>query len=195
MRFSPLAIIVCLIAGVALTGCASEQDTARKTADQFLTALERGDRAAVEKYLTPIARQNGAMGASQFAPSGSGDNRPSHSVGMPTLSGTQATVPVTLSNDGEKQDANLYLRKEANAWGVYALGFPITPGGPEIKVDFENPMNTFTESMRSIGKGLGQAFKGVETGMVEFQKGFEEGYGKTTSAPITEEKGQITETR
>lgn len=193
MRFSPLAIIVVVIAALALGGCMSEPDHARKTADQFLTALERGDRAAVEKYLTPGARQRGAMGISEFTPTGSGDNRGRHSLGTPTLNGSLATVPVTLTGDGENRDANLYLRKDGNAWGVYALGMPIMPGGPEIKVDFENPENTFTETFHALGKGLGQAVSGIEKGMTEFQKGFAEGYGKPIPAP--EEKGVIVETR
>ena len=194
MRFSPLAIIIVLASLLFLTGCASEQDNARKTADQFLTALERGDRAAVEKYLTPTARQRGAMGASGFAPSPSGDKDARHSLGTPTITENIATVPVTLTDDGENRDANLYLRKEGTAWGVYGLGLPITPGGPEIKIDFENPENSITETMHSVGKGLGQLFSGVEKGMVEFQKGFEEGYGKPVPSGTEDEKGKIVET-
>lgn len=195
MRFFPFAIVLIVISVLALTGCASEQDNARKTADQFLTALERGDRAAVEKYLTPVARQKGAMGASDFAPSHSDDKDARHSVGTPTLNGNEASIPITLTGKGDNQDARIYLRKEENAWGVYALGMPIGPGGPEIKVDFENPEKTITESFRAVGQGLGQVFKGIEQGMGEFQKGFEEGYGKPISTPTPNEKGEITETK
>ncbi len=186
MRFPLIAIIVATSCALTLVGCVSDQDNARKTADQFLSALERGDRAAVEKYLTPIARQKGALGMSDFVPTRSNNTESRHSVGTPSITGNEAAIPVTLT-DNKNQDTKLYLRKEGNIWGVYALGLPIGPGGPEIKVDFENPEKSITESFHSIGKGVGQAVKGMEQGMLEFQKGFEEGYGKTASHSVDQE--------
>lgn len=184
MRFFKTLLLFSLLSAFLLAGCVREEDKARTVTDRFLSAIERGDRPALEQTMTARARTQTGSPSSTLA---SHDSDGKHSIGTPQIQGDEAVVPVTLTDEDGNKDAKIRLRREGGEWRVYAMAIPTFPGGSDFTIDFENPSAMIGEGFRAFGEAMGQFARGMEQGAGEFQKGFEKGYGKpmdsTPSAP------------
>lgn len=172
--------LLTLAVGLTLGGCRrSDEQRAQDTARAFLEAAQRGDKEATKTTLTKKAREN--------VDSGNGvkiEKQEKHdfTVGQATVEGDTAQVPVTFQENGQEKSIKLKLRREENEWRVYALAFPMNPGGTEFTLDFENPESAmsellgraFSEGVKTFGEGMGRAVKG-------FAEGFQKGLGENTS--------------
>jgi hypothetical protein len=158
--FIMAALAVCL----TLLACGkSDQAAAHDTTVNFMSALNSGDRQALDNTLTLKARD--AMKDSKL-----GDNKKEngdYNVGDAKVDGDNAEVPVTVkdSDSDKTHDIKVKLRREANEWRVYAMVIPTDSAGGDLTIDFEHPEAIVGDVFQVIGKGVGSLLKGVGEGL------------------------------
>ncbi len=173
MRLSPkLAVLVVLASFFLIAGCHDPTREARGVTHQFIEASERGDTRTAQSLLTYKAREYFPVSDQETATKAVTLH---YQVGDPVIRDNEAIVPVTVTDDSGTQERKVQLRREEGKWRVYAMQIPTYAGGPNLTLNYEDPMRMIPESMHAAGVIFGQATRGFEQGMKEFARGFEEG--------------------
>jgi hypothetical protein len=153
-----------------LTGCAvTDEQRAQNTAKAFVDAMQREDRLAVKETVTAKAWANLS---SQTETKREKQDKSDISVGQAVITDDTAQVPVTDRENGKETVVHVKLRREENAWRVYAMAVPTGFGNTEMVRDFEHPESMIGESFKVFGEALGE-------GMGAMLKGFQEGLQKS----------------
>jgi Protein of unknown function (DUF3828) len=164
-----------LSAFLMLTGCKSDSQNAKDVAYNFLTAMDKHDKVAVNATLTKKAQEQPLT--QDFLNS---DNKSdtvennNYTLGQVTIQNDLATVAVDLKDSkGETAPGAVQLRREGGAWKVYALSFQ--KDGNSFTLDFENPERIIGDLFQAVGKEMGKASTALIKGMEGFVKGLNEG--------------------
>jgi hypothetical protein len=97
-----------------------------------------------------------------------------YTIRQTTVEGDNATVAIDFKDEkGNTIPGNLQLRRENNAWKVYALTF--TGDGKTLTFDFEDPTRIIGDVFRAAGEEAGKAAAALAKGMEGFAKGWNEG--------------------
>ncbi|GAB4460591.1 MAG: hypothetical protein OHK0029_24850 [Armatimonadaceae bacterium] len=174
-----------------LYGCRTPESQARESADRFLAAIQRGDKAVVDQLLTRKARMTMTGNNSLTASPSSETSR--YTLGTPTVEGDLAVVPATMTDEDGSAEAAILLRREEKEWRVYGMRVPMMPGAPAVTMNFEEPMEIFGSAFRAFGQAMGSFAREMEKGAKEFEKGFEQGYGKSIDGDFAEGKSGFSE--
>ena len=168
---SVFAVAFLLMAFAGGCGVNNEQ-MAQESARQFVLAMESGSSDAARETMTATAKRKMAD-----YPQFWGDRHPvaSHTIGRPAIEGEFATVPLTLQEGDESQNAEVKLRLEEGKWRVHALVLNATKDSPARTMDFENPDTELSQAFHDAGKAVGVAAKEFTHGMTTFLKGMTEG--------------------
>jgi thiol-disulfide isomerase/thioredoxin len=111
----------------------------RKLAQEFYANLRTKDRKLAIAALSEKARELAGEKKSALASLPSPDEAASAiKVGKAKISGQQPEVPVQVRAGGASQKTALHLRKEGDAWCVFALSAALN--GAEQTVNFEAPI-------------------------------------------------------
>lgn len=167
-------IAAAALIGSLCAGCGpTEGQKAQTAAREFVSSMQEGDRAGVARTLTMAARER--MGDSPDAFAKKSDGATGYSLGETTVDGEKAHVRVTMSDGEKSQPTKILLRRENQAWKVYAMSGPSPTGGPDITMDFEHPEAVIGEAFRELGRAAGLFASGMAKAAEGFAKGFEEG--------------------
>ncbi len=126
--------------------------------DAFFEAIVAGDAEAYEGLMTSAAVEAlHADGDSSM--SFESDKVGSWEIGAQSIDGDQASVAVTLKQDGEEQALALKLRNERNHWRIYGMAIPM--GEEEWLIDFEGGDDSMSQMGEELASGLAEAFEGA----------------------------------
>jgi Protein of unknown function (DUF3828) len=182
---------VLIAAFLMLTGCKSDSAAIKNRAQDFLVALDAGNKADLDLVLTKKAKEQ-PLGQSLIDISKKGNDdrngrsNSSHTLGEVAIEKDTATVAVTLKDDkGETTPGTVHLRREEGDWKVYALTVIIK--GNTIMLDFENPERVISDIFQAAGKEMGKASKEMDRAATAFAKGME-GFAKGMSEGLKENK-------
>ncbi|MGD9645806.1 MAG: redoxin domain-containing protein [Pirellulales bacterium] len=107
----------------------------RETAETFLAAAKKGDKAKVKAVLTSKARQ--AFDAQPFALEQGDDS--SYAIDQVYVEKQQAQVAVRFETDGTSDTADLHLRREDGKWRVFGLQIAARGNEQALVLNFEQP--------------------------------------------------------
>lgn len=156
MRLAALLLGIALLSSTAASRAAAAADeaAAEEVARLFLEAGSSSDREAFLGLLTAEARA--AMGADESGRPGAPPGP--FTIGRAVVEGELARVPVTTTEGGVEQRAELRMRLEEGAWRVFGVALTIVPGQPEFFMDFEHPEAVLDVITDAFQEGLEQAF-------------------------------------
>lgn len=177
MRASTAILCLCIVA--AILGCSdnsgpdagsstqvpaeggqSPEDVARA----FMEATNTEDTAIFMGHLTEAARQ-GLETDSGFQMNGG--QFESYEVGSATVTADEAEVPVDAVQEDQDQKMKLKMRRENDAWKVYAVAMVISED-QEFTVNFEK----IGSMLESMVEGMGDAMQeGFETAFRDAMQG------------------------
>ncbi len=154
-----------------------ERDAVEAVARGFLTALKERHPDKAEAFLTARARKTFAKSVSPDRGAGQMLGA-TYQLGVPTITGDTADIPVILREAGQEQKSTLKLRREGGKWAVFAQAGRIIPDDPstEIVMNFEEPEAIAGQLLggkpEDIGKAMEKNFKeGIERAEKDFIAG------------------------
>lgn len=169
--------VVVFALGLCASGCGNSEADAKSNAQTFVTAMGRGDSAAMRDTMTAVAKRRMADYPDFAEKKAGGDNSEALATyGNATIEGEYARVPVILQEENETQNAVVRLRFEEARWRVYALDLTgSTSGSPLINIDFEQPEATIGSAFRGLGQAMGALATEFGKGLGAFARGMKEG--------------------